>query len=232
MIPDSVTEIGSRAFISCESLKDVKLSKNISKIEESVFWWCGSLTEVKIPEGVKEICFGAFYFTKIKNVYIPDSVTKVADYAFGLTVEYVSLPEDTKYIKNYSFVNYNGWNQEKIEMELRPAPVRVPEHTEDGEADELALTSAKYVYGEKVVDVLYIAHVIEASHKPFDLYCEVKDQKIAEKYEFVFGKEKNSGKSGWKFYGSSFGQFEIGERISVCVIGKEKTVATTLFARY
>ncbi|MDE6970895.1 MAG: leucine-rich repeat domain-containing protein, partial [Eubacterium sp.] len=228
VIPDSVTEIGSRAFISCESLKDVKLSKNISKIEESVFWECGSLTEVKIPEGVKEICFGAFYFTKIKNVYIPDSVTKVADYAFGLTVEYVSLPEDTKYIKNYSFVNYNGWNQEKIEMELRPAPVRVPEHTEDGEADELALTSAKYVYGEKVVDVLYIAHVIEASHKPFDLYCEVKDQKIAEKYELYSGKKKIAESPDGNFTDLPSDKFEIGERISVCVIGKEKTVATTL----
>lgn len=228
VIPDSVTEIGSRAFISCESLKDVKLSKNISKIEESVFWECGSLTEVKIPEGVKEICFGAFYFTKIKNVYIPDSVTKVADYAFGLTVEYVSLPEDTKYIKNYSFVNYNGWNQEKIEMELRPAPVRVPEHTEDGEADELALTSAKYVYGEKVVDVLYIAHVIEASHKPFDLYCEVKDKNLAEKYELYTGKVKIAESTDGNFIDVQFDKFETGERVTVCVIGKEKTVTTTL----
>lgn len=228
VIPDSVTQIGSRAFASCKSLLEVKLSKNLLKIEDSVFWECNRLTDIKIPDGITEICFGAFYFTNIKTVWIPDSVRKVADYAFGLAVESVSLPEDTTYVKNYSFVNYKGWLLENIEMEFRPAPVRVPGDSQTGGQDELALTSAKYVYGEKVVDLLYAAHIIETSHKPFDLYCEIQDKNLAEKYELYTGKIKIAESPDGNFTDVPPDRFETGERVSVCVIGKEKTVTTTL----
>lgn len=102
VIPDSVMEMRDHAFASCENLTSVKLSESITKLEDCVFWECGKLSEIHIPDRVKEICYGAFYFTNIKRVIIPDGVTKVPNYAFGTAVEYVSLPEDTEYTR-FSF---------------------------------------------------------------------------------------------------------------------------------
>ena len=66
-IPDSVTSIGSGAFLYCDSLTSVTIPEGVTSIGSSAFQWCDSLTSVTIP----------------------DSVTSIGDYAFegctGLT---------------------------------------------------------------------------------------------------------------------------------------------------
>ncbi|MCI8306525.1 MAG: leucine-rich repeat domain-containing protein [Lachnospiraceae bacterium] len=62
-IPDTVETIGVEAFHKCSNLKQVKLSKKLTKIEAYAFDQTG-LTSVNIPDSVKEIKQGAFYSCK------------------------------------------------------------------------------------------------------------------------------------------------------------------------
>ena len=59
-IPDSVTSIGSYAFVKCTSLKSITIPSSITSIERSAFYGCASLTSVTIPQGVTKIGHRAF----------------------------------------------------------------------------------------------------------------------------------------------------------------------------
>lgn len=59
-IPDSVTYMGSGVFENCKNLQYVRLSNNLSGIENYAFFLCGSLEEITIPTSVMKIGEGAF----------------------------------------------------------------------------------------------------------------------------------------------------------------------------
>ena len=59
-MPDSVEEIGAKAFEHCANLHSVKFSKNLKKIGLSAFLGCKKLTEITLPASVKEIEQWAF----------------------------------------------------------------------------------------------------------------------------------------------------------------------------
>lgn len=88
-IPNSVTEIGSGAFMYCENLTEVDMSTNITSIAEVTFSQCSSLSTINIPDGVEEIGTNAFAdCTSLTDITIPDSVTIINRGAFkgcGLT---------------------------------------------------------------------------------------------------------------------------------------------------
>lgn len=52
-IPDSVTALGEYSFAYCNSLSDVKLSKNLASINEFSFASCDLLQEITIPASMK-----------------------------------------------------------------------------------------------------------------------------------------------------------------------------------
>ena len=59
-IPDSVTEIGSRAFYGCSSLTTIDIPDSVTEIGSSAFCDCSSLTDIDIPDGVTEINYNIF----------------------------------------------------------------------------------------------------------------------------------------------------------------------------
>ena len=60
-IPDSVVEIGNRAFYKCENLNGtLTLGKNLRTIGKEAFYWCAFTGSLTIPEGVAEVADGAF----------------------------------------------------------------------------------------------------------------------------------------------------------------------------
>ena len=117
VIPDSVTEIRgewyengrrhSSAFSGCTSLTKVKLSNNLTIIEERTFFDCTSLAEIVIPDSVTSIGGHAFSCctslskvqlsnnltiieagtfrdcTSLTEIVIPDSVTEIGESAFS-----------------------------------------------------------------------------------------------------------------------------------------------------
>ncbi|MBR4183072.1 MAG: leucine-rich repeat domain-containing protein, partial [Lachnospiraceae bacterium] len=59
-IPDSVKEIGERAFYSCGSLNSVEMGSGVEKIGEGTFLDCVALTRFTIGDNVSEIGKNAF----------------------------------------------------------------------------------------------------------------------------------------------------------------------------
>jgi hypothetical protein len=63
-IPDSVTEIGNRAFSGCTNLTSVTLPNSVTEIGNRAFSGCTSLTSITLPDSVTEIGEGTFNVDK------------------------------------------------------------------------------------------------------------------------------------------------------------------------
>ena len=60
VIPDSVSNIGFKAFYNCKSLKSITIPENVSSIGASAFNFCENLTSIKIPKSVRTVGYNAF----------------------------------------------------------------------------------------------------------------------------------------------------------------------------
>ena len=79
-----MTEIGSHAFSGCTSLSKVKLSNNMTIIEEGTFYGCTSLAEIVIPDSVTKIGESAFLgCTSLLKVDLPKNLTTIESYTFS-----------------------------------------------------------------------------------------------------------------------------------------------------
>ena len=86
----SVTSIGDRAFLYCNSLTSVSISSGVTSIGYYAFDGCKGLTSVNIGNSVTSIRDYAFYgCSSLTSINIPNSVTSIGEYAFekcsGLT---------------------------------------------------------------------------------------------------------------------------------------------------
>ena len=61
VLPDSLTEIGERAFTLCKKLSSVIIPNSVTEICRFTFNGCSSLVSVVIPDSVKKIGDFAFY---------------------------------------------------------------------------------------------------------------------------------------------------------------------------
>ena len=83
IIPDSVTSIGDKAFSDCESLEEITIPDSVTSIGNRVFENCKSLKEITIPDSITSIGNRAFENCKsLKEITIPDSVTSIGNWAF------------------------------------------------------------------------------------------------------------------------------------------------------
>lgn len=101
-IPSSVTEIDEQAFISCDSLKVIKVKKG-NKVYDSRKG-CNAIIESAtgcllqgcegtaiVPDGVKVISSCAFYGSKIKKIKLPSSLETIERCAFACCKELKKL---------------------------------------------------------------------------------------------------------------------------------------------
>ncbi len=72
-IPNSVINIGARAFASCTGLTLINIPNTVTSIGNSAFQGCTGLTSVAIPSSVTSIGNGAFnYCENLASVHIAD----------------------------------------------------------------------------------------------------------------------------------------------------------------
>ncbi len=70
ILPDSITEIKSKAFSDCSSLSEITLGNHLEIIGDGAWTRCTSLHEVRIPQSVRTVGINIFDDTPIKyNIY-------------------------------------------------------------------------------------------------------------------------------------------------------------------
>ena len=138
--PDGLIEIGEAAFLGCNRLITVEIPNSMMSIGERIFSGCKNLTEFKgkfasvdgrslivdgvlisfapadvynytIPNSVDKIAQYAFGgFVDLRSINIPDSVTEIGEYAFycchGLTD--ITIPDSVQLIDEYAFYYCNN----------------------------------------------------------------------------------------------------------------------------
>jgi hypothetical protein len=115
IIPNTVTEIGTEAFYSCENLTGITLPAGLKIIHERAFMFCEKLPSVDLPKGITTIGFQAFeqcyaltsfvfpegiqeinhnvlyYNTGLKSITLPSSITFIGNQAFASCSKLTSL---------------------------------------------------------------------------------------------------------------------------------------------
>lgn len=82
VLPESVTEIGSSAFIDC-SMSSINLPNSISSIGNMAFWGCKALESITLPKKLEVIDDNLLYnCSGLKYLFIPANVKSIGSDAF------------------------------------------------------------------------------------------------------------------------------------------------------
>lgn len=87
ILPDTITEIGDKAFYNCSSLTSVNTPANLKIIGKEAFSGCNHLEAFDFPKGVEVIKDKAFYNAEWA-IDLPESVRKVGSKAFATNRKY------------------------------------------------------------------------------------------------------------------------------------------------
>ena len=68
-LPMSINSIGSNAF-SKSGLQEIDIPDKVTSVGDDAFAYCGQLSTVYIGTGMKSLSKGAFYESKVKNVFV------------------------------------------------------------------------------------------------------------------------------------------------------------------
>ena len=108
VIPNTVTQIGSRAFQQCTSLTSITIPNNVTSINDNAFNNCSNLSSLILPNTLTNIGSNSFAnCTSLTTFAIPNGVTTVSGVFYlctGLTS--VSIPASVSNIDDF-FGCYN-----------------------------------------------------------------------------------------------------------------------------
>ena len=109
-IPDGVTYISAKAFISCIGIKSVKMPQTVNKIGEQAFSGCYNLEKVDMSENIQKLENKTFYGCKLNSVTIPSSVQYIYSQVFDgcNNLESVRVKaEAPPFLNSTAFSNYS-----------------------------------------------------------------------------------------------------------------------------
>lgn len=125
IIGNGVISIEVGAFYECSDLISVTIGNSVKSIRELAFYGCSSLTTVHISD-LAVWCNISFYDsysnplyyahhlflngTEVKDLEVPNSVTKIGNYAFSYcsSLNSVTIPNNIKTIGSYAFYGCSG----------------------------------------------------------------------------------------------------------------------------
>ena len=105
-LPNSLTEIGEKAFFNVGNLASIELGANLTYIGKEAFMGTG-LTSISFPENLDKIDDGAFYDLNIANLVFNEKLRFIGNSAFALPSEQTEtvlmIPASVKYIGPFAF---------------------------------------------------------------------------------------------------------------------------------
>lgn len=102
-IPDSVTEIGVKAFLDCPDLRFLRISAGMGVFPEGLFENCEKLDTIEIPEGIYEIQDRAMKgCPTLRVVHIPSSVTNIGEDLFEENAQVTIYGKAGSYAETYA----------------------------------------------------------------------------------------------------------------------------------
>ena len=113
-LSEGLTTITSRVFEGCAALQSVRLPDSISAMGSSVFRNCTQLSSINFPKNWATAGSGSSYAlfagTAVKNIVVPEGVTRIPDNAFSYCsmLESVTLPSTLIEIGGSAFVGCSG----------------------------------------------------------------------------------------------------------------------------
>lgn len=116
-IPASVKKVGKEAFSSCDALRTVKLGKGMKTIPQYCFKGCKAITTITVPENVKTIENSAFEGCKeLKTVNFAATVNEISNSAFkGCGLVEFTVPAGVETISSNVFEGCSSL--EKVTMD-------------------------------------------------------------------------------------------------------------------
>ncbi len=110
IISKGIESIGMGAAIYCTALKEITIPSTLKEYggdtyTGSIVAGCEALDTIKICDGATEIFENEFGGTSVKNVILPDTITKIGKRAFysSTLLETINMPESVTYIGSNAF---------------------------------------------------------------------------------------------------------------------------------
>ena len=104
--PENITKLGNYSFFGCKQLKDINLSlTNIKTIPKKCFANCSNLETIILPIYLETIEYKAFFSTKIKQLELPQYVSKIG---IGFLAKCENLQTISVHSLNQNFKSYNN----------------------------------------------------------------------------------------------------------------------------
>lgn len=105
IIGDGITNISAHCFSQCTNLVKVTMGDDVETIDNYAFNECGLLLNVVFPAGVKSIGDGAFAdCSTFKEIILPEGLETIGGRAFaGCAISELYIPETLMYIEQYAF---------------------------------------------------------------------------------------------------------------------------------
>lgn len=105
VVPEGVTALYNHTFFGCVALADVEIKGQVTELGKQAFGETFAITELVLPEGLKTIGVGAFAWSNIEKINIPDGVERIEELAFVncLFLGDLVLPKSVKYIGRQAF---------------------------------------------------------------------------------------------------------------------------------
>lgn len=173
VIPDSVIEIGERAFYTCLQLEEVTMGNGVKKIGQEAFAGCFKMKTIHLSDSLQEIGLRAFNFCEsLEALELPSSLRNIEMEAFGncISLKSLSIPDGVQAIPPGTFDRCSSMEElyipssvTKIGAGSKLMPQYVGERTGLEDCDNLTIYGAAGSAAEKYAQEKDITFVEDES---------------------------------------------------------------------
>lgn len=173
VIPDSVIEIGERAFYTCLQLEEVTMGNGVKKIGQEAFAGCFKMKTIHLSDSLQEIGLRAFNFCEsLEALELPSSLRNIEMEAFGncISLKSLNIPDGVQAIPPSTFDRCSSMEElyipssvTKIGAGSKLMPQYVGERTGLEDCDNLTIYGAAGSAAEKYAQEKDITFVEDES---------------------------------------------------------------------